>query len=361
MTLRERMFTEHDARTVLNQLATAVIQLDTALHVLEANSAAESLTATSVSKLRGLPLSRLFTHSDKFVASVRAAASSMRSFTERDLLLSRPNLETLRVDCTVSPCLTTAGGTPTLVLEVASTERQQRIQAEENKLLQNQISTALMRGLAHEVKNPLGGIRGAAQLLERELSDPQHHEYTQIIIGEADRLRKLVDRMLGPRGQLTPSTFNIHEVLEHVRHVVAIEASPEVSIHRDYDPSLPEVVADRDLLVQAFLNLVRNAVQAVKPRRGNVTIRSRAQRKFTIGSTLHRLVLRLEIIDDGPGVASDIADSIFFPMVSGRAEGSGLGLPIAQSLINRHGGLIDFSSVPGDTVFTVWLPIRNTP
>jgi two-component system nitrogen regulation sensor histidine kinase GlnL len=246
-----------------------------------------------------------------------------------------------------------------VVIELASTERHQRIQAEENKLVQNQISSALMRGLAHEVKNPLGGIRGAAQLLERELSTPEQREFTQIIIHEVDRLLKLGDRMLGPRGQLTAAEFNIHEVLEHVRQVVAIEAPPSVAIHRDYDPSLPEVFADRDLLVQALLNLVRNAVQAVRERGGNVTLRSRAQRKFTIGTVLHRLVLRLEVIDDGPGVPAEIADSIFFPMVSGRDEGSGLGLPIAQSLINRHGGLIDFASVPGNTVFTVWLPIRS--
>jgi two-component system nitrogen regulation sensor histidine kinase GlnL len=247
------------------------------------------------------------------------------------------------------------------VLELTSTERHQRIQAEENKLLQNQISTALMRGLAHEVKNPLGGIRGAAQLLERELAEPQQREYTQIIIGEVDRLRKLVDRMLGPRGQQTLSRFNVHEVLEHVRQVVEIEAGRAVTIIRDYDPSLPDLEADSDQLIQALLNVVRNAAQAVCGRGGSVTLRTRAQRKFTIGSVMHRLVIRIDVIDDGPGVDPKLADSIFFPMVSGRAEGSGLGLPIAQSLVNRQGGLIDFTSTPGNTVFTIWLPLRNTP
>ena len=208
---------------------------------------------------------------------------------------------------------------------------------------------------------PAGGIRGAAQLLERELTEPQHREYTQIIIGEADRLRKLVDRMLGPRGQLHPADFNVHEVLEHVRQVVEIEAGRGVTIHRDYDPSLPNLHADRDLLVQAFLNLVRNAVQALGEAGGTITLRTRAQRKFTIGSRLHRLVIRVDVCDDGPGVDPSLADSIFFPMVSGRADGSGLGLPIAQSLVNRQGGLIDFTSAPGNTVFTVWLPIRNSP
>jgi len=357
MTIQERMFNEQDGNGVLNQLATAVIQLDPQLRVREANPAAENLVMTSIHKLRGLPLERLFPGQADFIHAVRQSLRDARSFTERDVLLTRTNLEPMRVDCTVSPFQGNHGA----ILELSSTERQQRIQAEENKLIQNQISTALMQGLAHEVKNPLGGIRGAAQLLERELGDAQHREYTQIIIGEADRLRKLVDRMLGPRGQLLPSIFNIHEVLEHVRQVVEIEAARSVVIHRDYDPSLPDLQADRDQLIQAFLNLVRNAVQALKDRGGNVTLRTRAQRKFTIGSVMHRLVIRVDIIDDGPGVKTELADSIFFPMVSGRAEGSGLGLPIAQSLVNRQGGLIDYVSAPGNTVFTVWLPIRNTP
>jgi|LNFM01.1.fsa_nt_gb two-component system nitrogen regulation sensor histidine kinase GlnL len=361
MTILERMFNEQDGSAVLNQLATAVIQLDRQLRVREANPAAENLVMSSIHKLRGLPLDKLFPGRPDFIEAVDLSLDDTRSFTERDLLLARPNLEPMRVDCIVSPRQGSGSAAHGAVLELTSTERQQRIQAEENKLIQNQISTALMQGLAHEVKNPLGGIRGAAQLLERELSDPQHREYTQIIIGEADRLRKLVDRMLGPRGQLHPTVFNIHEVLEHVRQVVEIEANRRVTIHRDYDPSLPDLQADRDLLIQAFLNLVRNSVQALGGHGGNITLRTRAQRKFTIGSVLHKLVIRAEVVDDGPGVAPELADSIFFPMVSGRAEGSGLGLPIAQSLVNRQGGLIDFTSTPGNTVFTVWLPIRNTP
>ena len=355
------MFNEQDGGGVLNQLATAVIQLDAQLRVREANPAAENLVMTSTHKLRGLCLEKLFPGQHEFIDAVAQALRDTRSFTERDLQLTRPNLEPMRVDCIVSPRMGGQGGAYGVVLELTSTERQQRIQAEENKLIQNQISTALLRGLAHEVKNPLGGIRGAAQLLERELTEPHQREYTQIIIGEADRLRKLVDRMLGPRGQLHPSEFSVHEVLEHVRQVVEIETGRYITIHRDYDPSLPDLQADRDLLIQAFLNLMRNSVQALGEKGGNITLRTRAQRKFTIGNALHRLVIRVEVCDDGPGVDPALADSIFFPMVSGRADGSGLGLPIAQSLVNRQGGLIDFTSAPGNTVFTVWLPIRNTP
>ena len=355
------MFTEQDAGSILNQLATAVILLDTRLRVVEANSSAESLCAMSVAKLRQAGFGRLFPEHEGFQRAVAGVVEEYGSFTERDLQLSRPNRESLRVDCTVSSGLGADGRVQWVVLELSSTERQQRIQAEETKLVQNQISTALMQGLAHEVKNPLGGIRGAAQLLERELRESHQREYTQIIIGEADRLRSLVDRMLGPRGQLMPSQFSIHEVLEHVRQVVEFEGRPTVTLVRDYDPSLPELYADRDFLIQAMLNLVRNALQALKGRSGSITLRTRAQRRFTIGSVLHRLVLRVDVIDDGPGVPPELSESLFFPMVSGRAEGSGLGLPIAQSLINRQGGLIDFTSTPGNTIFTVWLPFRNPP
>jgi two-component system nitrogen regulation sensor histidine kinase GlnL len=354
------MISAPDAEMLLNHLATAVVVLDADLAVLDVNLAAEALIATSATKLRGLPIERLFPDHRELREAMRKVLRGGHSFAERELTLLRVNQETINVDCMVSAWWRSQAEPAGVVLELVSNERQQRIQAEENRLLQNQISTALMRGLAHEVKNPLGGIRGAAQLLERELPDARQREYTQIIIGEADRLRKLVDRMLGPRTRLQPVLCNIHEILEHVRQVVEIEAAPRVTIHRDYDPSLPSLLADRDLLVQAYLNLVRNALQALNGHGGNITLRTRAQRQYTIGNELHRLVLRTEIQDDGPGVTPEIADSIFFPMVSGRAEGSGLGLPIAQSLVQRQGGVIEFSSVPGNTVFTVWLPVRNS-
>jgi len=353
------MISAPDAENLLNHLATAVVVLDTQLTVVDVNLAAEALMTTSATKLRGLPIERLFPGHSGLREATTKVLKDGRWLTERDLTLLRINQETVKVDCMISAWWRSdrlAG----VVLEIVSNERQQRIQAEENRLLQNQISTALMRGLAHEVKNPLGGIRGAAQLLERELPSARQREYTQIIIGEADRLRKLVDRMLGPRTQLQPGLCNIHEILEHVRQVVEIEAAPNVVIHRDYDPSLPPLLADRDLLVQAYLNLLRNAVQALNGQGGTISLRTRAQRQCTIGNELHRLVLRTDIQDNGPGIPSDIVDSIFFPMVSGRAEGSGLGLPIAQSLVQRQGGVIEFSSVPGNTVFTVLLPVRNS-
>ena len=348
-----------EPRNLLNHLATAIIVLDTQLMLIEVNLAAEALITTSSTKLQGTSVERLFPANNGLRTAMLEVLKDGRSFTERDLVLTQVNQETINVDCTISAWSNGSNKPAGVVLVVTSNERQQRIQAEENRMLENQIRTAFMRGLAHEVKNPLGGIRGAAQLLERELPDIRQREYTQIIIGEADRLRKLVDRMLGPRTHLQPAPCNIHEILEHVRQVVKAELTVPVTIHRDYDPSLPALLADRDMLVQAFLNLVRNAVQALNSRGGKVVLRTRVQRQCTIGSELHRLVLRTDIHDDGAGVAAELVDTIFFPMVSGRAEGSGLGLPIAQSLVHRHGGLIEFSSVPGNTVFTVWLPVRS--
>jgi len=352
--------TGEDAGKLVEALATAVLVADADLCIVSVNAAAESLLALSATKLVGRQLRDVFLGTPDFVDLIGRTLTDRRSFTERDLELKPMNLPPVMVDCTVSPWVSGNGTDIKVVIELVSIERHQRIQLEENMMLQNQVTSALMRGLAHEVKNPLGGIRGAAQLLERELEDQRQAEYTQIIIGEADRLRTLVDKMLGPHGSLEKQRVNIHDILEHVRQLVEAEHAGALEIARDYDPSLPELVADRDQLIQAFLNLVRNAVRALDGLGGTITLRSRAQRNFTIGDTVNRLVMRIDVIDTGPGVAPDIADSIFFPMVSGHAEGSGLGLPLAQSMINRQGGLIGFKSEPGHTEFSVWLPIEVT-
>ncbi|MCK5639830.1 MAG: PAS domain-containing sensor histidine kinase, partial [Gammaproteobacteria bacterium] len=245
---------------------------------------------------------------------------------------------------------------PELLVELNEVDRQLRINREENLLAQTSATRVLVRGLAHEIKNPLGGLRGAAQLLERELEDEELKEYTAIIISEADRLRNLMNRMLGPNALPQLRSTNIHEVLERVRRVMKVDVPAGVKIVFDYDPSIPELVADPDQLIQAILNLVSNAVQAVGDS-GTITLRTRALRQYTIGQTRHKLVLCLEVIDDGPGIPEKMQESIFLPMVTGRAEGTGLGLAIAQSLINSHGGLIECNSSPGRTVFTVLLPL----
>jgi two-component system nitrogen regulation sensor histidine kinase GlnL len=244
------------------------------------------------------------------------------------------------------------------LVELLQVDRHLRIAREENLIAQQSTARALVRGLAHEIKNPLGGLRGAAQLLERELPDESLTEYTRIIIDEADRLQLLVDRMLGPNSLPNKRELNVHEVLERVRALVQGELPAAIRIQRDYDPSIPPLQADRDLLIQAVLNIVRNAVQALGES-GVITLRTRTQRQFTIGSRRHRLVARLEIVDNGPGIPPELIEQIFYPMVTGRSDGTGLGLSIAQSLVNQHGGLIECASRPGETVFTLLLPLES--
>jgi two-component system nitrogen regulation sensor histidine kinase GlnL len=348
-----------DSTRLLQALSTAILVTDGQLVVTTVNAAAEALLALSSSKIISRKLHDVLIDPPELIELVKRTLSDSQSFTKRDFKLTPMSLHSNVVDCTVSPWVSNIDGQLNVLIEFASVERHQRIQLEENMVLQNQVTNELMRGIAHEVKNPLGGIRGAAQLLERELEDKRQAEYTQIIIGEADRLHGLVDAMIGSQTLLEKRNVNIHEVLERVRRLVEAEHTGTVQIERDYDPSLPEFEGDRNQLIQAFLNLVRNAVRAVQHSDATITIRSRAQRKFTIRDQVHRSVMRIDVIDTGPGVAPEIADRIFFPMVTGHADGTGLGLPLAQSIINRQGGLIGFSSEPGNTNFSTWLPIEG--
>lgn len=230
-------------------------------------------------------------------------------------------------------------------------------------LSKQETTRILVRGLAHEIKNPLGGIRGAAQLLARELHGPGQQDFTNIIIEEADRLRNLVDKMLGPVKLPEISDLNIHEVLERVCQLISAESREQLTIIRDYDPSIPELGGDREQLLQVLLNIARNALQAVQSDpgldEGIITIKTRTQRQFTIHNIRHRLVLRIDFIDNGPGIPESIKDQIFYPMISGRAEGTGLGLSIAQSIITRHKGLVECKSTPGHTEFSIYLPISR--
>lgn len=216
----------------------------------------------------------------------------------------------------------------------------------------------MIRQLAHEIKNPLGGIRGAAQLLERQLADDEQREYTNVVISETDRLAGLVDMLLGPGGPPNKQPLNIHELLEYVLRIVAAEDHKSLHFRRDYDPGLPDIDLDRDQMVQALLNLVRNAAAALDGQ-GTITLRSRAVNNFTIGECRHRVIASIEIEDDGPGIPRDLQESVFYPLVTSRPEGTGLGLPAAQELISRHGGMIEFDSRPGRTVFYVRLPIAR--
>ena len=337
---------------ILETLTTAVVLLDEQLHLTYLNPAAENLFEISNRQVLGQYWPK-FAHLKKSVVErLGSVLEEQESFTERELELLAASGRRVTVDCTVTPL-----NGRRLLLEVAQVDRHLRIAPEEHLLVQQRASRDWMRGMAHEIKNPLGGLRGAAQLLESELQKDDLKEYTRVIIGEADRLRNLVDRMLGPNNVPQLREINIHQVLEHVRSLVDAESYPGLVLKCEYDPSIPTLMADSELLVQAVLNLVRNAAQAGAR---NITFRSRVQRQFTIGHHRYKLVMRLDFIDDGPGIPADIKDKIFYPMITGHAEGTGLGLSIAQSLINQHDGIIEFESEPGYTVFHVYLPLEVT-
>lgn len=344
--------------TILDHLNTAVMLFDKSLRLLYLNPAAEMLFEVSARHMVGHHALTLLPCPDGEVEErLMEAIRSRHPFTEREINVIAADGRTKTVNCTVLP-LHHFDADDQVLVELTQVDRQLRISREEHLLSQHQATQALIRGLAHEIKNPLGGLRGAAQLLEEELPDAALREYTRIIIEEADRLQGLVNRMIGPNRLPRRAMVNIHHVLEHVRGLILAESPDGPRVLRDYDPSIPDFVADQDRLIQAFLNLARNAAAAAG-REGYIELRTRVLRQFTIGNRRHRLVLQAQIRDDGPGIPPDIQDRIFFPMVSGRPGGTGLGLPIAQELINRHGGLIECESRPGDTTFFVYLPLET--
>jgi len=337
----------------MEALNTAVLLLDEALQLLYLNPAAENLFEMSRRQVLGQYLPNIVRAAPSLAEQLRDALQQQRPFTERGLpLYSATTGQRMTVDCIVTPL-----GRRELLLEILQVDHHLRIAHEEHLLSQQQASRELLRGLAHEIKNPLGGLRGAAQLLQSELRQDDLKEYTRVIIGEADRLRNLVNRMLGPNNVPVQQPVNIHQILEHVRSLVGAENYTGLVIEREYDPSIPDLMADPDLLVQAFLNLVRNAAEAGADR---IVLRTRTERQFTIGHNRYKLVMRVDIIDNGPGIPAELQERIFYPMVTGRAQGTGLGLSIAQSLINQHHGIIEFTSAPGNTVFTVFLPLEVT-
>ena len=343
---------------ILDNLTPAVLMFDADLCLQYINPAGEMLFAISAKRLIGQCAPALLPAKSHLLEAIEKGLKSGHPFTEHEVQITLPGKRLLTVDCTITPLISPASDAGLLV-ELQQLDRQLRISREGQRLAQQETLRSLARGLAHEIKNPLGGLRGAAQLLERELSDPELKEYTNIIIGEADRLRNLVNQLLGPNALPKKEPINIHQVLEHVRQLVSVEKPGEISFVSDYDPSIPEIIGDRDQLIQAVLNIVGNAVQAIGEK-GEIILRTRALSKFTIGQERHKLVCQVEIIDNGPGIPEDMVESIFFPMVTGRAYGTGLGLSIAQTLVSQHGGLIQCDSRPGRTRFTLLLPITDS-
>lgn len=321
------------------------------------NAAAEDILGISARRAHGESLLQLVDDEPELRDILgRVIATGDHYANEMRLAATEVHAEERIVDCRVSPFV---GDETALLVEMTDVTRRSRISRENALLIQHGAGRQMIRQLAHEIKNPLGGIRGAAQLLERQLHDEALREYTDVVISEVDRLAALVDTLLGPGGPPNKQPVNVHELLEYVVRIIAAGDQRKLSIRRDYDPGLPLINLDRDQMVQALLNLVRNAVTALDGQ-GALTLRSRAVTNFTIGNTLHRVIASIEIEDDGPGIPKELQDSVFYPLVTSRPEGTGLGLPAAQELISRHDGLIEFESKPGRTVFFVRIPLLQT-
>ncbi|WP_267896668.1 nitrogen regulation protein NR(II) [Salinibius halmophilus] len=347
-----------ELQAVFDHLTSAVLVLDEHLMVQRINGAGELMFAISSSRAAGEPFASLVEFDHRLERLISQALNEQRSITLRQTELQLRNHQVLVVDISVSPLQ--LNQQQTVMLELHSVDRLLRIAREEEVLAKQATSRHLIRGIAHEVKNPLGGIRGAAQLLAAELDRPELNEYTDIVIAEADRLRNLVDRMLGSNTLLNLQPTNVHSVLERVRQLLTVESRGAISFSRDYDPSLPDVQADAEQLIQALLNIARNAMQALLEAQTEapvITFRTRVVRQFTIGAVRHRLVAQVDVLDNGPGIPEELVENIFFPMISGRAEGTGLGLSIAQNIAAQHQGIIECANGPL-TRFTLYLPIE---
>jgi two-component system nitrogen regulation sensor histidine kinase GlnL len=348
-----------DGTELLDAMVTGVFLLDEALRVTYLNAAAQALLGVSTNQALGRSIAELTRGAESLLPMFARAREGGEGVVQRELAWPAPGGVDRILDCAVTQVLI-GGQSLRLLLEIEDITQHRRLTRENALLAQLGGSRLMVRQLAHEIKNPLGGLRGAAQLLERELLDPALREYTRVIISEADRLTNLLDSMLGPGRPPSKQLINVHELLERVYHLLRSEAPPAVAIDRDYDPSLPPLTLDPNHIIQAMLNLGRNAIQALSsapvesPR---LIMRTRAASNVSVGAQRHRLVAAIQFEDNGPGVLNEIRDTIFYPLVSGRADGSGLGLGIAQDLVSRHGGLIEFDSAPGRTIFVISLPM----
>lgn len=355
-------------KLILDNLTTAIILADDELRLVYLNPACEALLQISLNNTVGHSVQYFYheVHNNDDMTPLDKVSQTLKDdslYTKRKARWRLANNEIITVDYTVTPLIEENQ----ILFEIQPLDRLLQISREENLIAAQSTTRNLLRGLAHEVKNPLGGIRGSAQLLEKELEelsdDPGLKDYTNIIISETDRLRNLVDRMLGPRHPIKFVNVNIHEMLERVITLIYAETKGSISLERNYDPSIPVIKGDFELLIQALLNIVSNATQALNSQEDNdskrITIETRIQRQFTIGRKHYPLVASIIIKDNGPGVSEEIIEDIFYPMISGRADGSGLGLSISQQLINQHRGLIECESEPGNTRFSIYIPVDS--
>jgi two-component system nitrogen regulation sensor histidine kinase GlnL len=338
-----------------NQLVTAVLILDDNLNICYLNPAAEALLIKSMYKLYGCPSDLIFANTSISEIRLRQLLSTGQEFTDSDIVLEFS--ETHRFTAEITASAVEFDRIPHVLLEFKQIDQQKQISLEVFQQQQWIAARDLIKGLAHEIKNPLGGLRGAAQLLNKELNKDQQ-EYTEMIIEQADRLTNLVDRLLGPNQLPVIQKHNIHSVLEKVYQVVSFSNEQNIELKRDYDPSIPNVACDQEKVQQAVLNIVNNAIQAIG-KDNTITLKTRIASNKTINGQRIKLAAQISIIDNGPGIPHKIQDTLFYPMVSGRSNGTGLGLSIAQTLVNQHQGKLSCHSRPGHTEFIILLPLTQ--
>ncbi len=346
--------------SLLDNLTTAVMLLDKELRLLYMNDAAEALLENSKNHCYLLPISSILLNSKPLATSLKQVMDNGITFIARKVVITKANTNKMTVDYSASRII--YKNETYLMVELQELDRSYNITRKELLISNHETTLGLVRGLGHEIKNPLGGIRGAAQLLDSELQDQDLKDYTNVIIEETDRLVGLIDRLTGQYKKPALQIINVHEILERVYSLVVAETRGSITLIKDYDPSIPEITGDLSQLIQAVLNIVRNAMQALTESNvedPEIIIKTRTLNQVTIGPVMHKLVARIEIIDNGPGIRSEIAENIFYPLISGRAEGTGLGLSLSQNILKNHNGLIEFESENGKTRFMLSLPISD--
>lgn len=347
------------ADKLLDNITTAIIVLDQQFVIRHTNNAGSVLLGQNTKRLCGAKFFSLFRHFSVAMEKFDRVLSEQIGFTNAEvhaiLADSRPVLLELKCTSVVQQDQVFA------LIECQQIDQQKRIIQESQNENQHQAARHLVRGLAHEIKNPLGGIRGAAQLLQKQLPSKDLTEFTAVIIEQSDRLQNLVDRLLGPNKPPSVLGTNIHLVLDKTLKLIDFEQQYKLPVKRDYDPSIPDINVDPDLIQQALLNIIRNAVQAMNQHHEPplLTISTRVKQHQTIHGNSHKICLEIKIIDNGPGIPAHLTDTLFFPLTSGSSEGTGLGLSISQTLIHQHHGRIDCDSWPGHTEFTLLIPFKE--
>ncbi len=355
----------HHYELLLNSQKTALILVNQAFDISFVNDAALDLLETGINQVSGRPLDDFLVNNSLNQLQIKKAILHGEDFREAAVQVCFKDGRATNVDLNVN--IVKIADEQLALLEINPIDKQRKITQESQQYAQQVAARELVRGLAHEIKNPLGGIRGAAQLLEKKLAQQDQIEFTQMIIDQADRLRNLVDRLLGPNSLPQKRMFNLHQIIEKVQSVLSNDLSFSLELKRDYDPSIPDIYADPDMLQQAILNIARNASQELKKFKANnpmhqplITFKTRIDRQCVIKGVRHPLAAKISIIDNGPGVPLELRDTLFYPMVTNKKQGSGLGLSIAQTLTDHHHGKIDLESYPGQTEFTLYVPIMNT-